>query len=223
MAVRTDIVESLSSGCTKANPAKERQTEGVAQCCSGANHETADSLSPGLNCDGWLRWQGSGTPLNAGLVRPQAATPLYPVDHVPVMGGGGSDDEAPSPTRGTPYGLDSVGGDPTILEIAQHIAGASRSRDYGHPYENHKRIADIWNTQLAPKLKPGYKIEPREVALMMIGLKLARETNTPKLDNLVDIAGYVQCLDMIDTFENQQKEDADVGAIKGGQRRDCDR
>lgn len=85
-----------------------------------------------------------------------------------------------------------------ILETANEVAGENRSRDYGHPYDNHKRIADIWNAQLSSKLAPGAKIEPREVALMMIGLKLAREANTPKLDNLVDIAGYVKCVEMID-------------------------
>jgi len=33
---------------------------------------------------------------------------------------------------------------------------------------------------------------------MMIGLKLAREVNAKQRDNLVDIAGYVKCVDMID-------------------------
>ena len=83
-----------------------------------------------------------------------------------------------------------------ILEEAAQIAGESRQRDYGHPYENHKRIAEMWNVQLGPKLAA--PIEPREVALMMISVKLAREVNTPKRDNLVDIAGYVNCCDLID-------------------------
>lgn len=84
----------------------------------------------------------------------------------------------------------------TILEEANEIAGESRSRDYGHPFQNHQRIADIWNVQLGPKLKA--PITPREVALMMVGLKLAREVNSPKRDNLVDAAGYIKCVDMID-------------------------
>ena len=84
----------------------------------------------------------------------------------------------------------------TILQEADAIAGQDRSRDYGHPYQNHKRIADIWSIQLSEILKR--PILPREVALMMIGLKLAREINTPKRDNLLDVAGYVKCVDMID-------------------------
>lgn len=84
----------------------------------------------------------------------------------------------------------------TILQEADQIAGEDRSRDYGHPYENHRRIAEIWSTQLELILKR--PILPREVALMMIGLKLAREIQTPTKDNKIDIAGYVKCLDMID-------------------------
>lgn len=84
----------------------------------------------------------------------------------------------------------------SILSEADEIAGESRSRDYGHPLINHQRIADIWTVQLGAILKR--PLLPREVALMMIGLKLAREVNSPKRDNLVDIAGYVKCIDMID-------------------------
>ncbi len=84
----------------------------------------------------------------------------------------------------------------SILDEANEIAGENRSRDYGHPLENHQRIADMWNVQLGPKLKS--RITPREVALMMVSLKLAREVNTPKRDNLVDAAGYIKCVDVID-------------------------
>lgn len=83
-----------------------------------------------------------------------------------------------------------------ILKEADQIAGQDRSRDYGHPYDNHRRIAEIWSVQLEQILKR--PILPREVALMMIGLKLARLIQTPKRDSLLDIAGYVKCVDMID-------------------------
>ena len=84
----------------------------------------------------------------------------------------------------------------TLLQEADKIAGEDRSRDYGHPYDNCARIAAMWNTQLAPKLTTDITV--REVALMMIALKLAREINSPKRDNLVDIAGYAKCADMVD-------------------------
>lgn len=85
-----------------------------------------------------------------------------------------------------------------VLMQANAIAGQDRSRDYGHPYENHRRIAEVWNMQIGKKLHA--PITPREVALMMVGLKLAREANTPKYDNLVDAAGYIKCVEMIDQW-----------------------
>ena len=91
----------------------------------------------------------------------------------------------------------------SILEEADNIAGEDRSRDYGHPYLNHQRIAAIWNIQLGDILNS--PITPRQVALMMIGVKLAREYYTRKRDNLIDIAGYVKCIDMIDA-ETQRTE-----------------
>lgn len=91
----------------------------------------------------------------------------------------------------------------SILGEADAIAGQHRSRDYGHPLINHQRIADIWNVQIAEKLS--LPLTPRDVALLMIGLKLAREVNTPKRDNLVDICGYVKCLEMMGAPEYQPK------------------
>lgn len=84
----------------------------------------------------------------------------------------------------------------TLLSEADQIAGQDRSRDYGHPFDNHARIAGIWSVQLEQILKR--PILPREVALMMIGLKLAREINSSKRDNLLDVCGYAKCVDMID-------------------------
>ena len=93
----------------------------------------------------------------------------------------------------------------TLLQEADAIAGQDRSRDYGHPYENHRRIAEIWSVQLGPILSR--PILPREVALMMIGLKLAREVSTPKRDNLIDACGYAKCVDMIDELMAEKQRD----------------
>jgi len=84
---------------------------------------------------------------------------------------------------------------PSILEEALRVSGENRQRDYGHPLVNHERIAAVWNVVLGPKLTA--PVTPREVVLCMIGLKIAREVNTPKRDSLVDICGYVNCLDLM--------------------------
>lgn len=97
----------------------------------------------------------------------------------------------------------------TILQEADAIAGESKSRDYGHPYENHRRIAEIWSVQLGPILSR--PILPSEVALMMIGLKLARLINSPNHhDSMVDVCGYAKCWDMIVGRENAERKTNDV-------------
>jgi hypothetical protein len=87
---------------------------------------------------------------------------------------------------------------PNILHHADEIAGTDRSRDYGHPLPNHQRIADMWSVQAESVLKPGVKFTPELVALMMIGLKLARLVNSPDhYDSMLDVCGYAKCWDMI--------------------------
>lgn len=84
-----------------------------------------------------------------------------------------------------------------ILKRADEIAGEDSARDYGHPRDNFQRIADLWNAYVShmPDDQPG--ITPEDVAAMMILMKIARQQHTPKDDNLVDIAGYVKCWDML--------------------------
>lgn len=79
----------------------------------------------------------------------------------------------------------------SVLDEAKACVCGPRRRDYGTPDENFGRIADLWNVHLKDKLaKP---MTPGDVAMMMILLKVARQANSPKRDNLVDIAGYAQC------------------------------
>lgn len=85
--------------------------------------------------------------------------------------------------------------DKSILEEAQQLVGGSRQRDYGHPRENLDRIARIWSVILSTE------VTPRQVALCMVGLKLARDVNTPKRDNLVDAVGYLLTVEMVDLWE----------------------
>lgn len=82
-----------------------------------------------------------------------------------------------------------------VLLQADKIAGQDRSRDYGHPKPNHQRIVDFWNAYLKDRLKTLLTAE--DAATMMILLKIARQMNQHKADNLVDMAGYVKCLAMI--------------------------
>ena len=86
--------------------------------------------------------------------------------------------------------------DRIYLEEAAGLIGGDRRRDYGTASENFDRIARYWNQWLEKKLRA--PLDARDVGILMVLLKLAREMNTPKRDNLVDAVGYLGCLGQID-------------------------
>jgi hypothetical protein len=79
----------------------------------------------------------------------------------------------------------------TVLDDAAKIVFGDREKAYDHPSRNFEATAKIWNGILQAKLTG--PISAKEVALMMVGLKLARESHRHSRDNLVDAAGYVEC------------------------------
>lgn len=80
----------------------------------------------------------------------------------------------------------------TVLEQAQAIVDGARQDDYGNPEDSLSRIAEYWNVYLEKELKPGCAMSPKDVAMMMVLLKVAREGHGHKLDNLIDGAGYFE-------------------------------
>lgn len=79
----------------------------------------------------------------------------------------------------------------SILDEAKRIVHGERGENYGHPFEDFSRTAKIWSAILE------IEITPEQVALCMIGVKISREINRPKRDNIVDGAGYFETLDMV--------------------------
>lgn len=72
-----------------------------------------------------------------------------------------------------------------VLRSAGELINGDRQADYGSAWDNHHRIAQIWSVVL------GRSITPAQVALCMVGVKIARLVNDPtKADSWVDIAGY---------------------------------
>lgn len=66
-----------------------------------------------------------------------------------------------------------------------HLVSGERSRTHGDKLENHTNIARLWSAFL------GVPLEPEQVALMMVLLKVARtKTGTFNIDDYVDMAGY---------------------------------
>jgi hypothetical protein len=81
---------------------------------------------------------------------------------------------------------------PNILQEADKITGGERHDSYGHPRLDFSRTSQLWSAFL------GIEITPEQVPLMMILLKVSREANKHKRDNLTDIAGYARTREMLD-------------------------
>jgi hypothetical protein len=78
---------------------------------------------------------------------------------------------------------------PAPFEAKDIVLGARRYT-YGHPADNFDFIAGLWQATIGHKLKDGESVDLRDVAMMMLQVKVAREYNAPKRDNIVDIIGY---------------------------------
>lgn len=72
-----------------------------------------------------------------------------------------------------------------ILDEAKRLTHTDRQKNYGSPYVNHKRIADLWSVYLENE------ITPSQVALCLCLVKIARLIETPDHeDSFVDLAAY---------------------------------
>lgn len=86
-----------------------------------------------------------------------------------------------------------------ILETAEKYVCNDRNNQYGSPEDSFKVIADLWAGYL------GTKITAKDVAAMMVLLKMARvRTGAGKADNWIDAAGYCACGGEIEAVENEQ-------------------
>lgn len=89
-----------------------------------------------------------------------------------------------------------------ILKAAEEVV-FQRQGTYDKPENNFVRIADFWNTYFKSKGSE-FRVDAKDVAIMMVLLKVAREAFQHKTDNLIDGCGYLQCLEHI--YEEETKE-----------------
>lgn len=80
----------------------------------------------------------------------------------------------------------------TVLEEADGLTSGDRRMAYGHPRDNFKMIAQMFTALL------GILVSERMVGRLMVAMKMARDVNQPKRDNLVDGAGYCRTMEMLD-------------------------
>lgn len=105
-----------------------------------------------------------------------------------------------------------------ILNEAMDITHKDRNANYGSPEDNFQQIADLWNAYLNARVRnvglgspKGYQIQPADVAVMNMLIKVARLAKTlSHHDSAVDIAGYAACLGEI---QQRLKEEETMRAM----------
>lgn len=88
----------------------------------------------------------------------------------------------------------------TVLEEAEELVSGSRTEDYGPPKTDFDCDAKMFNAYLYRKYtSKGLVIEldAPDVAMFLVIVKIGRQANKPKRDNLVDMAGYIRCLELV--------------------------
>lgn len=86
----------------------------------------------------------------------------------------------------------------SILKEANAIIYGDREKTYGHPSKNLETIATMWQAYLKAR-KSTDAVTPKDVAAMMMLVKVARFANDPThRDNLVDICGYAALIERCD-------------------------
>lgn len=78
----------------------------------------------------------------------------------------------------------------TTLQEAQRLVHGDRGAAYGHPLDDFNRSAKMWSAIL------GITVTAEQVGLCMIAVKISRQCNKPKRDNMVDAAGYAETVQM---------------------------
>ena len=105
-----------------------------------------------------------------------------------------------------------------ILEAASKAVHArDLNHDYGKPENNFQTIADLWNTYMEAMCDDeelNVYLSSRDVAAMMVLLKVARVATSEKADHWIDIAGYAACGGEVDG--TPEKETATINAVTKG-------
>lgn len=78
----------------------------------------------------------------------------------------------------------------SVLLEAESLVNGDRAKAYGPATKSFKRIADISTSLMTEEELNGNEITDIMICKILVALKLARQINSHKRDNLVDLAGY---------------------------------
>jgi len=81
----------------------------------------------------------------------------------------------------------------SILVEAESLVHGARNGTYGNPKQDYERTVNLFKILMGDKKVTD--MTPEDGITFMICVKLSREAFMHKRDNLVDVAGYCECLD----------------------------
>jgi hypothetical protein len=90
----------------------------------------------------------------------------------------------------------------SVLQEAQKIIYGERNESYGDPADNHGTTAELFNAFIKRKYGEGKDwlmicLDAEDVCWFNVFQKISREAHCSKRDNLIDIAGYVGNIEMM--------------------------
>lgn len=88
-----------------------------------------------------------------------------------------------------------------ILEAARVCVCGEREQDYGTPEDSFALIGRLWTAYT------GVPFTPKDVAMCMALLKIARIKNGDKPDSFIDLAGYAACAGEISTGKTEGRHE----------------
>jgi len=95
----------------------------------------------------------------------------------------------------------------SILEEALKITRQERPQDYVRPLDDFGCTAAVWQALIQVRYGIDVPLTADFVGLMMVAMKVSREAGRHKYDNLVDIAGYAECIGVVLSEANSAQDE----------------